>query len=111
MTRRRLPNRRAEETIEIRYGNQAYLVSVGFYETAEEIEAGARPTVGEMFIAAGKAGTDVNTMMHDTSVANSIALQHGATVQELSGAFLRNEDDTPAGLMSTILDEIARRWP
>jgi hypothetical protein len=49
MTRRTLPQRRAAETFDLRFWNQPFTVTVGFY---------ADGTPGEVFIDGGKTGQD-----------------------------------------------------
>ena len=48
--RRVLPQRRAAETFNLRFWNQSFTVTVGFY---------ADGTPGEVFIDSGKTGQDV----------------------------------------------------
>ena len=48
--RRTLPQRRAAETFDLRFWNQPFTVTVGFY---------ADGTPGEVFIDGGKTGNDI----------------------------------------------------
>lgn len=100
MTREQLPNRRQIEHFEIEAGNFSYTVGVGRYP-------GGR--VGEIFIDAGKAGTDLRTTSHDLAVAVSKLLQLGETVEGLRHCFARTEDGSPAGIIATLLDDLALR--
>ena len=52
MIRRTLPQRRAAETFDLRFWNQPFTVTVGFY---------ADGTPGEVFIDGGKTGQDIQS--------------------------------------------------
>ena len=67
--RSRLPNRRSAITETLEVEGQSVEVSVGF-----EPEGGA---VREMFMVAGKEGSMLNSLLADTAVAVSVALQYG----------------------------------
>ena len=66
--RRVLPQRRAAETFDLRFWNQPFTVTVGFY---------ADGTPGEVFIDGGKTGQDIQSTARDAAVVLSLALQHG----------------------------------
>ena len=66
--RRILPQRRAAETFDLRFWNQPFTVTVGFY---------ADGTPGEVFIDGGKTGNDIQSIARDAGVLLSLALQHG----------------------------------
>src|SRR5262245_50001010 len=66
--RRILPQRRGAETFNVRFWNQPFTVTVGFY---------ADGTPGEVFIDGGKTGQDIQTTTRDAAVVLSLALQHG----------------------------------
>jgi hypothetical protein len=68
MIRRSLPQRRAAETFNMRFWNQAFTVTVGFY---------ADGTPGEVFIDGGKTGQDIQNTARDAAVVLSLAIQHG----------------------------------
>jgi hypothetical protein len=65
---RTLPQRRAAKTLDMRFWNQLFTVTVGFY---------ADGTPGEVFIDGGKTGQDIQNAARDAAVVLSIALQHG----------------------------------
>ena len=66
--RRVLPQRRAAETFDLRFWNQPFTVTVGFY---------ADGTPGEVFIDGCKTGNDIESIARDAGVLLSLALQHG----------------------------------
>ena len=67
--RKRLPNRRPSITETIKVEGQIVEVTVGFAP-----ESGA---VREVFLAAGKTGSTLDSLLADAAVAISVALQHG----------------------------------
>ncbi len=93
--RDRLPNRRSADTFDIHFGAFTYTVSPCLYPDGR---------IGELFIEVDKSGTELATVMHDASIAISLALQHGCPVETLSRAFLRNENGEAAGLLGLALD-------
>ena len=62
--RRALPQRRAAETFDLRFWNQSFTVTVGFY---------ADGTPGEVFIDGGKTGQDIQSTARDAAVVLSLA--------------------------------------
>lgn len=97
MTREILPNRRFIEHFDLAHGNHTYQIGIGYYKDG-------RPA--EIFIDAGKAGTDLRTTAHDLAVAVSIALQHGATIEEMRHTFARDDEGNPSGIAASILDRL-----
>ena len=91
-TRQRLPNRRPGITETIEIEGQRVEVSVGF-----DPETGA---VREVFLAAGKEGSSLNSLLADAAVAISVALQHGVPPAALSKSVARlpNGSAAPADL-------------
>ena len=99
--RERLPNRRPSVKLRFEYGSGKPLQYEGTY--------GLYPDgrVGEVFLEAGKAGTDVESFTHDAAIAVSIGLQYGVPLEVFREAFLRNEDGSPASALSTFTDLVA----
>ena len=60
--RRVLPQRRAAETFDLRFWNQPFTVTVGFY---------ADGTPGEVFIDGGKTGQDIQSTARDAAVVTA----------------------------------------
>lgn len=58
----------------------------------------------EMFLQAGKAGSDIEAIARDAAVLASIALQHGAMIEDLRASITRLELDAPAGPVGVLLD-------
>lgn len=98
MTRQRLPNRRECETYEFEREGLNYTVSYG------------RPHQGgpvrELFINAGKSGTNMESIMRDVATAISIALQSKASPEDLAHSITRNPDGSPASPIGQILDDM-----
>ncbi len=105
--RRHMASRRPAITFQVKHQTHGgaefpYHVTVGLYRD-QSID------IGEIFInTAGKAGSDIDTMVSDAAVAVSLALQYGCPIEVLRSAMKRNPDGSPAGLMSHALDEAAK---
>ena len=72
MIRRTLPQRRAAETFDMRFWNQLFTVTVGFY---------ADGTPGEVFIDSRKTGGDVEAVARDAAVTLRLDLQHSVPIE------------------------------
>ena len=86
MTRQRLPSRREGYTFEVPHpdprANIKYTVKLGFHEGA----------VKEVFISCNKLTTAMHVGGIEIATLVSIALQHGASLEELAAAMPREED-------------------
>ena len=95
MIRRTLPQRRAAETFDMRFWNQPFTVTVGFY---------ADGAPGEVFVDSRKTGGDVEAIARDAAVVISLSLQHGAAVETLQHAITRNSNGTPSSILGAVVD-------
>jgi hypothetical protein len=95
-TRRRLPNRRAHESIAFEHAGFGYVGAVGRFDDGE---------LAEVFLTfRGKSGSMADAAARDAAILASIALQHGAGVDELRHALGRNEDGSAASALGELLD-------
>jgi len=109
--RRRLPNRRPAltETIGFATGDGRvthYKATVGFDELG-------RPK--EIFLFGAKDGTDMASVLADTAVALSVALQHGVSAESMALSIARvsladgsSRAGMPASVIGAALDLLAR---
>ena len=90
--RRRLPNRRPSHSETLDVGGQKVIATVGL-----DPETG-QPR--ELFMAAGKEGSLLNSLLADAAVAISVALQHGVSAAALAKSIgrLPSGPVTPADL-------------
>ena len=93
--RRVLPQRRAAETFDLRFWNQPFTVTVGFY---------ADGTPGEVFIDGGKTGQDIQSTARDAAVVLSLALQHGVPIEMIRHAVTRSGSGATASILGAIVD-------
>ena len=98
MNRQILPARRRCETFDLRFWNQRFTVTLGFYPDG---------TPGEIFIDSHKSGGDVEAIARDAAVVISLALQHGATAESVKHAITRNGNGTPASILGAVVDALA----
>ncbi len=101
--RKRLPNRRACETIEITHRNFAgaesvYTATLGYYDDG---------SLGEVFLNSTKVGTDVDVAVRDAAIALSFALQYGATAEDVRAAMTRDAAGRTEGVLGTLLETIS----
>jgi hypothetical protein len=75
--RRHLPNRRASETIGFELNGHTFTATISRFWDGK---------IGEIFLQNHKRGGAVDTAARDSAVTASIALQHGASVEELRRA-------------------------
>ena len=95
--RRVLPQRRAAETFGLRFWNQPFTVTVGFYPDG---------TPGEVFIDGGKSGQDVQSTARDAAVVLSLALQHGCPIETIRHAVTRSGSGAAASILGVIVDAL-----
>jgi len=97
--RERLPNRRAHETFRMEHGGLAFTAGIGRYPDGR---------IAELFVNADKIGTGFDTALRDSAILLSFALQHGADIEAIRRAVMRNVDGLAAGPIGAVLDFIAR---
>ena len=95
--RRVLPQRRAAETFDMRFWNQPFTVTVGFY---------ADGTPGEVFIDGGKTGQDIQSTARDAAVVLSLAMQHGTHIEAVRHAITRDGSGAAASILGAIADAL-----
>jgi hypothetical protein len=100
MIRRTLPQRRAAETFHIRFWNQPFTVTVGFYSDG---------TPGEVFIDGGKTGQDIQSTARDAAVVLSLAMQHGTPFETIRHAITRDGSGAAASILGAIVDAISTK--
>jgi hypothetical protein len=98
MTRRRLPNRRVSETFTLPWGGMDFTTTISWF---------ADGTPAEVFLSNGKSDSMADTVARDSGVLASIALQHGASVETLREALLRDARGAPSGPLGVVLDLVA----
>ena len=97
MIRRTLPQRRAAETFDLRFWNQPFTVTVGFY---------ADGTPGEVFIDGSKTGNDIQSIARDAGVLLSLALQHGVPPKQFATPSPAAPSEEPASILGAVVDFI-----
>ena len=94
--RQRLPNRRLHQITVVEHGGFKLVVGVGRYSDGR---------LGELFIATHKCGTGIDTLLKDSAILVSFALQAGIDATTIRAAL------APNGPLATVLDAIEReRW-
>ena len=86
--RRVLPQRRAAETFDLRFWNQPFTVTVGFY---------ADGTPGEVFIDSCKTGNDIESIARDAARGDSASPSSTASPSRPSGHAITRNSTGAAG--------------
>ena len=102
MIRRSLSQRRAAETFDLRFRNQLFTVTVGFYTDG---------TPGEVFIDGGKTGQDIQSIARDAAVVLSLALQHGTPVAQSEKHLVAHRRVDACDQRTTMLGKCDRDGP
>jgi hypothetical protein len=95
--RQRLPNRRAHELVKFEHAGFQFVAGFGRF---------ADGRLAEVFINSNKTGTAIDVAARDSAIVASLALQHGASTDELRRALSRNRDGTAGGPLAAALDLI-----
>lgn len=95
MSRVRLHNRRASENFTFEHNGLRYTATVSRF---------ADGSIAEVFLSNGKCGSHSDAAARDSAVVCSIALQHGASVEVLRKALLRDPRGVPASPLGAALD-------
>jgi hypothetical protein len=98
MTRVRLPDRRAAETVMLDFDGTRFMVTIGFYPDG-------RP--GEVFTHGARSGSNIDALLADACVVVSCLIQHGAEPSELAGSMGRLGSAKPASIIGAVIDLIA----
>ena len=98
--RRVLPQRRGAETFNLRFWNQPFTVTVGFFEDG---------TPGEVFIDGCKTGNDIGSIARDAGVLLSLALQHGVSPETIRHAVIRGASEEPASILGAVINSITTK--
>jgi hypothetical protein len=88
--RERLSDRRAHEVFRIEHDGLAFIAGIGRFPDGR---------IGELFINTAKLGTAFDTVLKDSAILLSFALQYGADVAAIRRAMVR---------IGALLDKIER---
>ena len=96
--RSRLPNRRASTTFDFEGMGLRFTASVSRYPDGR---------ISELFLDTNKAGSGIGTLVRDSAIILSFALQHGADVEDIRRALCRDSQGRPLGPIAVALDLLA----
>lgn len=99
-----LTDRRRHEAFNLKLnGMPPVTVGLGYYD---DDGLGEEKRLGEVFITAGKVGSQFEIECGDGAVLISLALQHGISVAQLYHSMARTPEGKPASVVGHILFEI-----
>ena len=91
-----LPNHRTHEVIEFDLDGAHYTAGIGRY---------ANGTLAEIFLDAGKPGSALRAATRDAAILASMLLRH-MPAADIGAALTRNDDNTAAGPVGRVIDEM-----
>lgn len=94
-------NRRATETFEFDFRQTKYTVTFGRFPNGN---------ISEIFVDAGKPGSELHNLGQDLGIVISIMLQHGILISDLEGSLIRLDDGTPAGPLGELIRRMRDIW-
>jgi hypothetical protein len=97
-SRRRLENRRANETFELSLGSLRYTVTVSRFSDG---------TLGELFLTNHKANSAADQLARDAGIVFSIAIQSGADPEMIRRALGRDSQGNATSPLGAALDLLA----
>jgi hypothetical protein len=95
MTRARLPDRRAAETIEIEHLGMRFTVTIGFYPDGKP---------GEVFVHGTKTGSTLDALLNDACVLVSLLMQHGIEPKDFATSMGRLGNAEAASIIGAVVD-------
>ena len=98
MTRTRLPDRRAAETVQLEHNGTRFMVTIGFYPDG-------RP--GEVFTHGTRSGSALDALLADACVVVSCLIQHGVKPRDLATSMGRLGNAEPASVIGAVVDLVA----
>jgi hypothetical protein len=96
MTRHRIANRRAHETVAIEHEGQRYKVGLGREMVCICGDRAALGPVIEVFLNAQQVNSQIDVLVSDGAILMSMLLQYGCPPAEIGHAMKRNNDGAPA---------------
>lgn len=107
MTRHRLFNRRAHETVAIEHEGQRYKVGLG--RELACVERGNLGPIREVFLNAQQVNSSIDVLASDGAILMSMLLQYGCPPADIFHAMKRNPDgslSSPLGRAAAYLVEV-----
>ena len=98
--RQRLPDRRPSEVFDFEAMSLRFTASISRYPDGR---------VSELFCDNHKAGSSIGTLVRDSAIIFSFAVQHGADPETIRRALCRDSSGRALGPIGEALDIIARR--
>jgi ribonucleoside-diphosphate reductase alpha chain len=97
LARNRLPNSRPAETIAFERDGSHYQMTVGYFPDGR---------VGEIFLNADRPDSFLDALTSDAAILASIALQYGASLEEIAHALKRDSRGIASSPIGAALDKL-----
>jgi hypothetical protein len=96
--RRRLPDRRANETFSFDWLGMQFVATIARFDNGQ---------VGEIFLSNGRVNSHADTAARDSAVVASLSLQFGVPLETLRKALMRDSRGVASGPLGVALDLIS----
>ncbi len=108
--RKRLDNRRPAERIPFRFREMECTALVGLRVLGQAPEGHLVVEMGDVFINAGKDGTDIEALAQTGAVLISLGLQHGVDIRAMQHSIPRLPDGRAGDLIGAAIDAIVAEY-
>ena len=98
MTRTRLPDRRAAETVALEHDSARFMVTIGFYPDGKP---------GEVFTHGARSGSNLDALLAGACVVVSCLMQHNVDPAALAASMGRLGNTKPASIIGAVVDLVA----
>lgn len=95
------PNRRATENFDFQFFGERYSISFGRFPNGN---------ISEVFVVAGKKGSQLDAIARDLGIMISVALQSGLLISDILPSVTRLDDHSPAGPLGIVLEHLNEEW-
>ncbi len=100
--RRRLPNRRPNQTFELVRDRTTFAVTIGYDPVTKEAR--------EVFTHGAKVGSMMDAILDDSCILLSVALQHGITASSLTESMgYHGVDNEPSSIVRRLVNLLAEQ--
>jgi hypothetical protein len=96
--RRRMPHRRESTNTSFEHNGAQFEMTAGHYPNG---------SIGEVFLNAARANSQLDIVVADAAIAVSLALQFGCPLETIAHAMKRDTRGNPASPIGSALDRIA----
>lgn len=110
MTRRRLANRRPCERIAFEHNGAEWTALVGLRLAGLSDEGSCVAELGDVFITAGKVGSELEATAQTGALLISLAMQHGIDIRVFQRSIPRHPSGRAADVIGAAIDAVVAAY-